>query len=109
MLDYILGLLFTDGPQARDQRFFFMKNLKELTAQAESMEWRIQGQIDNLKDRIEKSAGQPLSVRHFFNRNIVNALFSVVISKSFEPGDERIDHFTEAITRYAQIYIIMKR
>ena len=80
-----------------------MKNLKELTALAESMEWRIQGQIDNLKDRIEKNVGQPITVRHFFNRNIVNALFSVVISKSFEPGDDKVDHFTEAITRYVKM------
>ena len=92
-------MAFCDGPHSREQRRFALKTLKDLTKPSELMETRILDETDGLIDRLDAAKGKPMSVHAFFNRNVINSLLGVLISKKFDPADPQADQLVHSLTR----------
>ena len=95
----MLGMAFCDGPHSREQRRFALKTLRDLTKTSESMEARILDESDDLIGRLDTLAGKAFTVHEFFQRNVINSLLSVLISKKFEAGDSQLDKLAHDLTR----------
>ena len=88
----------SDGAHGQEQRKFALKNLKDLMAAGGSMEAGIVNESEDLAESLKKLVGQPLNVHGFFNRNVINALLSVILSKRFEKDDPVVAELVRILT-----------
>ena len=95
------GVIFADGPAARAQRHFIMKNFKGFGAHEQSMESRILAETDTLLSYIDSQAGQPQKISHFYYRSVINSLLCILFSTKFETGDDVVAELAEIITTLA--------
>ena len=93
------GIVFADGPAAREQRTFMMRHLKDFGAHGQSMELRVLAEIDNLLSSLNSRAGQPQQVSRLYYSNVVNSLLSILFSKKFESDDPTIAEFGQILSR----------
>ena len=94
-------MAFCDGPHSLEQRRFSLRTLKDLnkTSDSPEMEEQVLEQAADLVNRLDASKGKPMSVRHFFNRNVINSLLGFLISEKFGPDDPRLAKISYYLTR----------
>ena len=94
-------MTFCDGPHSLEQRRYALRALKDLnkTSGSTAMEEKILDQGKDLINRLEANSGQPMSVRHFFNGNVINTLLEFLISEKFGPGDPKLAKISNCLTR----------
>ena len=92
------GIIFADGPAAKEQRQFIIRNLKDFGAHGQSMESKVLGEVENLVSYLHSHAGQPQRISHFYYRNVVNSLLSILLSKKFDTGDPTVVELAEMIS-----------
>ena len=93
----IAGVIFADGPAAREQRQFMRKNLKDFGARGHSMETRVCTEIETLLSFIGSHEEQPVRISHLFYVSVANSLMDILLSKRFEPGDPDAAELAETI------------
>ena len=93
----VAGVIFADGPAAREQRQFMTRHLKDFGAHGQSMETRILAEIDSVLSHLDSQSGQPQNMSNFYYRNVINSLLNILLSKQFESGDPVMAEFAEII------------
>ena len=65
------------------------------------MESRILAETHTLLSYIDSHAGQPQPIAHFYYRNIINSLLTILLSTKFETGDRVVAELAEIIAKLA--------
>ena len=93
----------TDGPHSVEQRRFALKTFKDLNKTSkgsEELEGPILCEAANLIQRLKASDGKPISVRQFFNLNVLNFLMELLIGRKFSSDDPQFAQISHHLTRY---------
>ena len=86
----ILGIAFAEGPTQLEQRRFSLKIMRDFGIGTKSIESRIQDDLLEFLDKVQKSEGRAIEHTRIFNTHIVSSLWSVVMTDKLEKA--KLDH-----------------
>lgn len=92
------GLLFNDGPSWKRHRRFALQHLRDLGMGRSSLETIVHREVADLMQRLHSTGGQPVSVDHFFNVNVLNVPWEIVAGNRFQPDDPRLPVILRALS-----------
>ena len=69
-----------------------------MTNPSELAETLILEEVEDLIKTLESAKGKPVDVNLLFNRNVINTLLGILISKKFEPDDAECDKLAKCVT-----------
>ena len=89
ILLHIIGIGFVDGPFQMEQRRFSLRIMRDFGIGTKSIESRIQDNLLEFLDKVQKNGGEPIEHTRIFNAHVVSSLWSVIMTDKLD--GEKLD------------------
>ncbi|KAK2838389.1 hypothetical protein Q7C36_013203 [Tachysurus vachellii] len=98
------GIIIADyGPQWKEHRRFALMTLRNFGLGKQSMENRIQGEIEHLVAKLERYAGSSLYPQTLFHDAASNIIYLVLFGTRYDYGDEILKVYVRLYTENAKL------
>ena len=84
------GIILAEGPSQVEQRRFCLRIMRDFGIGTKSIESRIQDNLLEFLDKVQKTDGQAIEHTRLFNSHVVSSLWSVIMTDKLEKV--KLDH-----------------
>ncbi len=84
------GIVLSNGPTWVEQRRYALHTLRDLGFGKNSMDDRINEEVDQFCRHLEKTEGKPVDVRYDFNLSVLNSLWAIVLNDRLDYDDPKL-------------------
>ena len=90
------GIVLSEGPHNTEQRRFSLRAMRDFGIGTKSIESRIQDDLLEFLEKIQKHEGEAIEHTRIFNSHIVSTLWSVVMTDKLEKS--KLDNLVYIVT-----------
>ncbi|XP_045584454.2 cytochrome P450 2D14 isoform X2 [Procambarus clarkii] len=104
--DSSVGIIGATGERWQEQRRFVLRHLRDLGFGKTSYEPLMVDEVAELMNHIQQHKGEPLPMKRFFNRSVVNVLWGMVMGKRYSYDDDKMAKLLKTFVQPADFNLL---